>query len=336
MKIDAIMTVYNEKENLIISIPSIFNQTLPPRRLIIVDAGSTDGTTELIKRLSRKYPIRLIVKEGCNRSQGRNIAISKTSTDYILCLNADARLEKDCVENLVKVIGSSSKIGSVGAIQVYPKNQNYIAKAIWYIPGMAEISEVRIPAIMRGDVEVKNTPCECCLWRKKAVVDAGLFDEKLNWGEDPELHYRMRKKGWKILATGKARFEHFYKNTLKKFIKQQFFYGLGGFEMIIKSPRAAIEILGWKIFVFLSFLASLALIFINLSLFLIFILVGLFFLFMLSIMVSLKVLKREKSLSFFFLVFIIHFIKHFMNILGICSFMYTFYKVLKSHIVVRC
>ncbi|MEO0119584.1 MAG: glycosyltransferase, partial [candidate division WOR-3 bacterium] len=211
MKIDAIMTVYNEKKNLIISIPSIFNQTLPPRRLIIVDAGSEDGTIDLIEKLSRRYPIKLIIKKGYNRSQGRNEAISQTSTDYVLCLNADVRLERDCVENLVKIITRSSKIGSVGAIQVYPKNQNYIAKAVWYLPGMAELSEISIPAIMRRDVEVRNTPCECCLWRKKAIMDAGLFNEKLNYGEDSELHYRMRKKGWKLVGTSKARFEHFYK-----------------------------------------------------------------------------------------------------------------------------
>lgn len=330
MKIDAIMTTYNEKKNLKICIPSVFNQTLPPRRLVIVDAGSTDGTLELIKKFRKKYSIKFIIRRGCNRSKGRNEAIKKSTAEYIFSLNADVKLKRNCIESLARIIIRDSDIGAVGGIQVFPKNQNVIAKAVWYLPGMSELSEINTPLVMKKEIEVKNIPCECCLWRRKALVESGMFNEKLNWGEDPELHYRMRKRGWKLVATRKAKFEHFYKNTIKKFIKQQLFYGIGGVGLIINSPKAAIEILEWKMYVSLFLPFVLSFIFVNISLFWLIILLGLSCVLLLSILPALKVFRKERNLKFSLLVITLQFIKHLLNLFGF--YFGIFYEIKKKMI----
>ncbi|MCS7123369.1 MAG: glycosyltransferase [Candidatus Aenigmarchaeota archaeon] len=325
-KIDAILTIYNEIKNLKTCLHSLFNQTLPPNRLIVVDAGSTDGSIEFIKNLEKKYPIKLIVKKGCNRSEGRNIGIRQSSTEYIFCLNADVKLYRDCIENLLKTIASDKKIGATGGIQVFPKTQTNIAKAIWHLPRMSELSEVNLPAIReKSTVEVKNVPCECCIWRRKALLEAGLFNEKLNYGEDPELHYRMRKKGWRIVATRNAKFEHVYKNTITKFSKQQILYGIGGFSLLIHAPAAAIEILGWKIYVSLMLPLSLILLLINQFLFWTIVIIVFSILLTLCLIPAVKAFQREKNIRLFFLVLFLQFIKHLTNLIGF--YIGVFYEI---------
>jgi len=60
---------------------------------------------------------------------------------------------------------------------------------------MAQVSFVTTPQLKTEEiVETHSVSCECGIWRREALPE-GLFDERLNWGEDSEFHHRMRKNG---------------------------------------------------------------------------------------------------------------------------------------------
>lgn len=227
--LSAVMTVYNDSKNIGRFFNSFLSQTYDVRNIefVVVDAGSTDGTVKLIKKFQKQLPKLRLISKKCNISEGRNIAIKQTSGDRILTFNSDARLEKDCIEKLVEAIEKYPEAGGIAAMQVYPENQNFLAKCIYFIPGMAQVSLVTTPVLRKKEiVETHSVPCECGIWRREALPP-GMFDERFNWGEDSEFHFRMRKKGWKIYGTREAKFEHFYKDTLRKFWRQQTGYGYG-------------------------------------------------------------------------------------------------------------
>ena len=78
-----VITVLNDKINLEKCMKSLVDQDYPKElyKIIIVDAGSTDGTVDLIQECKVKQKdlqIDLIQRKGCNRSQGRNL-VSKCS-----------------------------------------------------------------------------------------------------------------------------------------------------------------------------------------------------------------------------------------------------------------
>ena len=52
--ISVLMSVYNEELYLDESIPSIINQTYKSWELIIIDDGSTDKTSEILKEYQKK------------------------------------------------------------------------------------------------------------------------------------------------------------------------------------------------------------------------------------------------------------------------------------------
>ena len=85
MKISVIIPTYNRILFLKRSIDSVLAQTLQPYEIIIVDDGSTDGTSAMIKK---NYPnLKLICQENKGVSAARNIGVKASSGDCRLGAN---------------------------------------------------------------------------------------------------------------------------------------------------------------------------------------------------------------------------------------------------------
>ena len=54
MKISVVIPTYNRADSLAVVLPSLLDQTFPAEsyELLLCDAGSTDGTEELVKELN--------------------------------------------------------------------------------------------------------------------------------------------------------------------------------------------------------------------------------------------------------------------------------------------
>jgi dolichol-phosphate mannosyltransferase len=94
MKITLIVPTLREAKNLAILVPEVFKTLKKSIRdsfeLIIVDDNSRDGTEELIRKLSRKYPVRLIVRtdeKGLSSAVIRGFEAAKG--DHIIVMDAD-------------------------------------------------------------------------------------------------------------------------------------------------------------------------------------------------------------------------------------------------------
>jgi len=102
VKISLIATVYNEEDNVLEWVDAILNQSLLPHEIIIVDAGSTDRTMELLKEHTRESQIHveLISEKKINIATGRNLAIEKARYNIIAASDFGCRPHKDWLENI--------------------------------------------------------------------------------------------------------------------------------------------------------------------------------------------------------------------------------------------
>ena len=93
MKISVIIPTYNRIFFLKRSIDSVLEQSLKPYEVIIVDDGSSDGTSTMIKK---NYPkINLICQENKGVSAARNIGIRASSGDWVCFLDSDDEWKKN-------------------------------------------------------------------------------------------------------------------------------------------------------------------------------------------------------------------------------------------------
>lgn len=103
MKVSLICTLLNEATTLESLLESIATQTHKPDEVIFVDAGSTDATVSILKKARQRspFPVRLIRKH-TNRSQGRNLAISKAKYQLIAATDAGCVLDRSWLERITK------------------------------------------------------------------------------------------------------------------------------------------------------------------------------------------------------------------------------------------
>ncbi len=98
MLLSILIPVYNERTVVEKSLALVLSAALPEnmdRELVIVDDCSTDGTSEILKRLAETEPRIRLFRHPVNRGKGAAVrtAIEKASGDF--CLVQDADLEYD-------------------------------------------------------------------------------------------------------------------------------------------------------------------------------------------------------------------------------------------------
>lgn len=112
-----IATTFNESKGIANWLMSLKTQSLLPDQVIIVDGGSTDGTSQLIKQFSDQHnlPIELVIDPSCNRSsstgpiaKGRNVAIKHAIHRHIICTDAGCTMDRDYVMMMTKSFADGS------------------------------------------------------------------------------------------------------------------------------------------------------------------------------------------------------------------------------------
>ena len=102
MEIACIIPTYNRKHLLQRTIESVYHQTYPCNEIILVDDGSTDGTSEWIKE---KYPqIFFLFQKNQGVSSARNKGIKAASSKWIALLDSDDEWLPNKLEKQVKLL----------------------------------------------------------------------------------------------------------------------------------------------------------------------------------------------------------------------------------------
>lgn len=98
--ISVITTVFNEVEAIDTFLTSLEGQTRRPDEIVIVDAGSTDGTIQRLEAAAEVDDrLRIIIEPG-NRSHGRNTAIASASHRVVACIDGGCVADRRWLERI--------------------------------------------------------------------------------------------------------------------------------------------------------------------------------------------------------------------------------------------
>lgn len=100
-KISIIVPVYNKKEYILRTLESITNQVYKDYEVIIVDDGSTDGSSEIIQKYITSYDNFKYYKiDNGGVSNARNVGMRNSSGEWIQFLDGDDLIDKNYLENI--------------------------------------------------------------------------------------------------------------------------------------------------------------------------------------------------------------------------------------------
>lgn len=101
--VSLVITTYNSKERLSLTLDSVKNQVHLPDEVIVADDGSGPDTRELIDLYRRDFPCPLLHvwhdDRGFRAAKIRNEAFKKASCEYIICVDGDLILDKYFVQD---------------------------------------------------------------------------------------------------------------------------------------------------------------------------------------------------------------------------------------------
>ncbi|MDP2057994.1 MAG: glycosyltransferase family A protein, partial [Thiobacillus sp.] len=97
--ISVVMPCYNAAPYVEEAIESVLGQGYPQVELIVVDDGSTDGSTEILQRLATDHSARitLIYQNRAGPFAARNRALAHANGNYIAFLDADDTWHPDAL-----------------------------------------------------------------------------------------------------------------------------------------------------------------------------------------------------------------------------------------------
>ncbi len=100
--VSVIIPVYNAEKYLAKCLDSVLQQTYQKLEIIAVNDGSSDGSYEILKAYSNKYPniFKIFTQENQGQSAARNFALNYVGGEYTTFLDSDDYLEKDYIETL--------------------------------------------------------------------------------------------------------------------------------------------------------------------------------------------------------------------------------------------
>jgi glycosyltransferase involved in cell wall biosynthesis len=172
---------------------SIFKQSYFNWEWIIVDDGSTDHSWELLEQYAAKDDRVKIFKRDRSPKGActcRNIAVEKSTGDYLIFLDTDDLLASFCIEQRLKAIQKHPSCDFLIFPMLLFKKKPDDLRLLWNV----ENGRDDIERILIGDPICQGTGT---LWKKKSFIGIGMWDESLLLWQDIDLHLRSLLLGMK-------------------------------------------------------------------------------------------------------------------------------------------
>jgi cellulose synthase/poly-beta-1,6-N-acetylglucosamine synthase-like glycosyltransferase len=192
--------------------------------VIVIDGGSTDDTMEVAKG----HPVKVVYSQ-LNPPEAYNMVMKDIEFPIIGLVDSDAKVEKQWLMKLVKLLDDPKVAGASGTVDTWNKD-----KLVPRVIGYELISRYR-----RLPDTVERVATMNLLLKKEIVEEIGGFDETLPTQYDTDIGARLAQAGYRIAFDAEAMCYHFHRPTLKTFFKQQYKYGQNTWKLYLKHPKLA-------------------------------------------------------------------------------------------------
>lgn len=192
-----IIPLYNKAPYVRKTVESVLGQTLGDYELIIIDNGSSDGSSEIVAGFTDPR-IRIVrLEENVGVSNARNKGVEMATAPYIAFLDADDWWEPTFLEEMSGLIERHPDTGIYGTGYYIVKNSKRRLAPIGVDEGFVE-GEINYCAVYAKTLCMPLTSISVAIPR--AVFDeSGGFKPHLKLGEDFDLWIRIALKHKAVL-----------------------------------------------------------------------------------------------------------------------------------------
>ncbi len=204
--VSVIIPTYNRKESLLRTLDSLARQTYPADRMevIVVDDGSTDGTTDT--SLDRRLTGTVLHAEHGGATAARNHGASRARGCVLVFVDDDIELEADALAQGVRLLQSLDHAILLGTLSLPDQRVSQVLVC-------GRFEGVRAPGTLG---EVAEVPFQHCMTgllfvRQPDLAQIGGFQDPTggwpNW-DDVDFGYRATGAGYRLFRSTLVRATH--------------------------------------------------------------------------------------------------------------------------------
>jgi GT2 family glycosyltransferase len=192
MKLSVVIPTYNRLESLKNTLRGLSAQNYPNFEVIIIDDGSTDGTSEFMSALSSSMPLKVISQRNGGPSKARNRGVEEALGEIIVFIDDDTEPEFDFLSKHAELHREMNSLAVIGPMvcdksrkepvwiawehAMLQKQYTALERREWWPPGPNHF--------YTGNASL----------RREDFLAVGGFDLSFTRQEDVELAFRLQKE----------------------------------------------------------------------------------------------------------------------------------------------
>lgn len=228
MLVSVIIGLLNEEYYLPKLIKDLQEQTYPKNKieLVFIDGMSTDKSWDILTKFREEdeefYDIVLLKNPKVILSAGMNIGIKNATGECFLKVDCHSQIPSNFIEKNVEIINEGEFVcggprPNIIEEQTFFKNTLLSVEEAMFGSGIANYRKSSrkkyVSSVFQG------------MYRREIFEQCGLLDEFVGRVEDNELHYRIRKHGYRIRYNNDIVSYQFTRPTYKRMLKQKYSNG---------------------------------------------------------------------------------------------------------------
>ena len=219
MKYCIVIPTYNEENFVTLTLQSLVEQTVLPKKIVVVNDNSTDKTGEIVSAFAKEYSFISVVNKtsdaihlpGSKVIQAFQKGLETVDENYDFIVKADADLifPSNYFETVISHFKSDEQIGMVGGFAYIEKNGD------WILENLTDKDHIR------GAFKA---------YRKECFQQIGGLKPAMGWDTVDEL--LCKYYNWKVVTDEKLKVKHLKPtganyNKTARFKQGEAFYSLG-------------------------------------------------------------------------------------------------------------
>jgi succinoglycan biosynthesis protein ExoA len=238
-QVSVLIPCRNEAKHIEHCFANIYGFAPPPGgfEVIVIDGMSNDGTSDILSQLKNRFPELIIINNPEKIvPRAMNLGIQHAKGEYIVRADVRCIHPKTYLRDLI-ALSERTGADNVGGVLVPEFGNTYKQNAI----GLAYKSRIAMGGALRdrGDFIGETDTVYGGCFKRKRLLEVGMYDESMVRNQDDELSFRLREMGGRIIQDGRIKIQYFPRSSFWHLFKQFMQYGYWKVSVIKKHPQQA-------------------------------------------------------------------------------------------------
>jgi biofilm PGA synthesis N-glycosyltransferase PgaC len=231
--VSVLIPCFNEEQNGEQAIIAALSQDYANLEVIAINDGSSDKTGAMLDRLTATYPELRVLHLAHNQGKAMALRMGAMAarSDYLVCIDGDARLDPDAVRYLVAPLVTHTRVGAVTGNPRIRTRSTLIGRL-----QVGEFSSIigLIKRTQRIYGRVFTVSGVCAAFRRDALDQVGYWSLDMIT-EDIDITWKLQRAHWRVFYEPRALCWILMPETLRGLWKQRLRWAQGGAEVLLKN-----------------------------------------------------------------------------------------------------